>query len=335
MDELLAQTVQDSLVSDVDIGMLLSGGVDSNLLYLLCEAAGKSITPFTIDWPQTEYSEKQFINELSAPRNLITINGFESLSINRLTESLLFYAQPIGAPFILCSEDLFHTASQNGLKVLLDGNGLDELFYGYAKYDAHNQLADPKIHQDGSMSVAGNLMGKNLRRKFDGRDLFHALSPYQSIHDNPADLDLYVSKVPRALRYSDQASMRFSCELRVPFLNRKLLEFARSAPREWLINEGVGKLPIRQLLARKISNSQFAVASKRPLQTPIREFFLHDWRDITRSIIMNSALADFGWIDPHAFIRKYDEFVANFNAQTSNSNFIWQHLNLAIWSARF
>lgn len=330
LDQSLVAIAERALVGNVDMGMLLSGGIDSSLLYFLSQEAGKELRTFTVIWKDQTYSEQRFVEQMTAPTKFTAIDGDSSLNLKNLEESIAFYAQPFGSPFVLSMESLFQRAAADGVKVLLDANGLDELFFGYPKYLRKSNAWDPRVHQDGTKTVLQDIIGSALKYLFHERTIQDAIGRGLNSHD-PRSIDLFVSKVPRALRYSDQASMRFGCELRVPFLNVGLLALANSVPRIWLMNDEAGKLPIRTLLQRRTQASDAANAKKRSLQTPIRELFQGPWQKEVIARIKSSRLHDLGWIDLDEFLLANDHYVSNFDRGEANSNFLWQYLALSMW----
>ncbi|MBC7747542.1 MAG: asparagine synthetase B, partial [Methylotenera sp.] len=90
--------------------------------------------------------------------------------------------------------------------------------------------------------------------------------------------DLFYTKIPRALRFNDRISMAYSTELREPFLDYHLVEFAFSLPLDFKIRNGQTKYMLREIASKYLAND-LVFAPKRPLQTPQREWLAEDLKD--------------------------------------------------------
>ena len=334
LEETLFEIVESSLIGDVKMGTLLSGGIDSSLLFEIVKKFDSDMKAYTLDWNNENYSEIQWINEITKPKNHIVVQSTESEIFERIPKSLKHYCQPFGSPFLIGMEKLFYQAKRNGNIVMFDGNGLDEFFLGYSKYRTKSKSSDfSKLSQDNT---------NGLRPKISGRFLgdcnqFNCKKYYEigSIEvDEMRKRDIFTSKLPRALRYSDQASMMYSCELRVPFVNQRLYSLALSARFDWLQDKNLGKKPIRQILS-SLTNSDASFAEKRAVQLPMREWFVKDWDSKVCSILSEYTLKQKEWIDLDSFFLEYTNFKNSYSIDTSNALFLWQWLSLALWSNEF
>ena len=329
LEKLIDECIQQAMIGESSRGVLLSGGIDSSLLFNVSRKIDPSVVALSVDWTDSDYSERRFIHSLSKPSTHYCVDGFSIDFSTRLEASLTHYAQPFGSPFVLCLEDLFELAQQKGIRILLDGNGLDELFFGYDKYRINRKNKNQTISQDGTLGVRRNIIARDF--------LSGSSIQSQALQElgSQRDFDLFHGKIPRALRYSDQASMKFGRELRVPFLNRSLFDFANSMPEVSMYDAELGKMPIRKILENKIGPNPYIYAKKRSLQTPVREWFQTSWRPWVLNEIRESPLIDLGWINYQAFVSEYDAYQQSFDIKTSNSLFLWQWLSLAIWSRLF
>jgi asparagine synthase (glutamine-hydrolysing) len=136
--------VKRQMVSDVPVGSFLSGGLDSSLITLLAaEHAKKDFKCFTITYPASENLLDQFIDDtpyafkisqsLGKPQIMINIKP----EVSPLLERLIWHMdEPIADPAIIASYLISQYARKNGTIVLLSGQGADELFGGYPRYQA-------------------------------------------------------------------------------------------------------------------------------------------------------------------------------------------------------
>ncbi len=175
--------VKRQMISDVPVGSFLSGGLDSSLITLLAaEHAREDFQCFTITYPSSENRLDQFVDDtpyalkvsqsLGKPQILINIKP----EVSPLLERLIWHMdEPIADPAIIASYLISQYARKNGTTVLLSGQGADELFGGYPRYQAIHLLnlfkVMPSFVQEwvarGSNLIPGALegpFGAKLRR---------------------------------------------------------------------------------------------------------------------------------------------------------------------------
>jgi asparagine synthase (glutamine-hydrolysing) len=197
--------------TDLPIGVILSGGLDSSLTLLHVQAMHRDCVAFTVGAPGSEdiAVAARLCAELGVPHEVIEIaprqirlaDVREAIRISELTE----YGDIINA---IVSVPLFRRVRERGIKVALTGDGSDELFGGY-----------PMYHK----------IGPEL-----GRRLFlHKLA------------NLGRTELQRV----DRAAMSSGVEVRVPFLDLSLVELAMRLPMELKVAGGVEKWILREAFA--------------------------------------------------------------------------------------
>ena len=120
--------------------------------------------------------------------------------------------------------------------------------------------------------------------------------------------------------------MQASCELREPFLDYRLVEFAFRQPPHHVIADGVSKF-IPRCLARELLGDRLATAPKRPVQTPQREWLRGPLRAWAEGIIFGSAIRSTGWFSPRALEAEWRSFV---DGQSDNAFYVWQWISVAL-----
>jgi asparagine synthase (glutamine-hydrolysing) len=182
------ETVRMRLMSDVPLGMFLSGGIDSSTIAALMKrmVSGQKIKTFSVGYREAEYSELGFARELAAEINTdhheVTV-GMEEF-FNKLPLLIWHEDEPVVWPSSVSLYFVSQLASQE-VKVVLTGEGADELFAGYSRYQyyAMNEryagmygklpewVRQPVRH----LIASSNLLPADLRRKaqhtFVGREL--------------------------------------------------------------------------------------------------------------------------------------------------------------------
>jgi asparagine synthase (glutamine-hydrolysing) len=227
--------------------------------------------------------------------------------------------EPYGGLPTLAYSKVFEAAREKGVRVLLDGQGSDEAWAGYDYY----------LKKDSSSLIQGVNSSPVRPGVLSQEFLENAVKPNfpKPFGNNLLDMqyrDIFYTKIPRALRFSDRISMMHSTELREPFLDYRLLEFVFSRPADFKIKEGVQKWLLRKIAGRFL-NDDITLAPKRPLQTPQREWLggnLKDW--VYDHVNILSATQ---WFD-HAKLKS--EVDIYMKTDQDNSFFLWQWINTAL-----
>ena len=286
IEERLEYAVNSQLVSDVPVGIFLSGGVDSSLLTLLGSKLGKNpITLLTVAFPEAEFSELPYARKIAHAvphrHEVVTLTP-EDLR-EQLPAALSAMDQPTvdGINTFLISR----VGASLGLKVLLNGIGGDELFGGYTTF-----AKVPRLLRFGNFArpLAGVLSRLRTRNPIQWKKIadtgpLHGLAEayflQRSIRwqrgqggslagraqDSIADLSNDFQKIAalelgiyarnQLLRDADVFSMASSVELRVPLLDLRLLKLALSLPPEFHFEGKRGKRVTRRILQNLLGES--------------------------------------------------------------------------------
>lgn len=319
---LFKQAVYDRLEADVEVGAMLSGGIDSSLVSAVARKDfGQKLRTFSIGFESSSYDESQDAMYMADQLGVSnTRQMIETIDPNVIFSLIKDHSgQPFGDASILPCALVSKLASQH-VKVCLTGDGADEVFCGYQRYQARilyswyeripkplrlllrrsiAQLPASHAHHSGSMlkkiQLFFELMGRyeeggdylvpRLLQLEDEQSLFPSFVDYQN-YVPPAALDGYLDDVLRMmisdlsmylpqdiLFKTDRSSMAHSLELRSPFLDHELVEFALSLPLSWHRKNAVGKRIIRQSMAeylpKRIWNKR-----KQGFSMPLGEWFL-------------------------------------------------------------
>ncbi len=140
-DETLAerfeQAVLDRLVSDVPVGVFLSGGVDSSLIASICCRNGRRLPGFTLGFEDPDFDERPFAGKVAQ----LYCGGYrqvifpEPVGHEDIKAAMSNLGQPFGDPSLLALGRLAKSAAGQ-VKVALGGDGGDEIFGGYQRYRA-------------------------------------------------------------------------------------------------------------------------------------------------------------------------------------------------------
>lgn len=136
IDHLLSVSVSRRLRSDVPIGSSISGGLDSSTILFYINQHKKKIKTFSAVFPGFEKDESRFIDDITSAFETENIKITPSADelINDFKKLMYHHEEPFSSSSVYTQFRVFQLAKENGVKVLIDGQGADEVFAGYPKY---------------------------------------------------------------------------------------------------------------------------------------------------------------------------------------------------------
>ena len=332
---LLEDSVRLRFRSDVPVGVNLSGGVDSSVLLGLVHAIqGKEsdVSVFTFVTDDAQYDELPWVRQmLDRTRHRLISCLLTPEQVPDLAVSVQGYEDgPFGGIPTLAYARIFEEARAEGVTVLLDGQGMDEQWAGYDYYRHGDSTSGTSLVQGTATSP---VRPECLAREFAAlAEPFEAAQPFSDRLRNLQYRDAIYTKIPRALRFNDRVSMRSSRELREPFLDHRLFELALRQPARRKIQRGNGKWMLREI-AKDLAPDTLAVAPKRPVQTPQREWLRGPLADWAKSLVDEAvAVAGGGWLDSACVSEQWERFR---RGEGENSFFVWQWVNLGLAAANW
>jgi asparagine synthase (glutamine-hydrolysing) len=268
---LFSEVVADQLASDVPIGAFLSGGIDSPLVTAVAKKYNTGIKAFTFNVNDPALSELAKATEYSKHINaeLIVESLEASTIIDECNEHFAAYPEPFGDPSSLPTFIITKLARRH-LTVLLSGDGGDEVFWGYPRFLGVLDHAEYFKYPRTSRRIVSGIQRKLGKKVSYGASTFSTIGEWQLQKHSHLSSD-FVSRlfetVPRTtfatdlyqfsgtekpeilswLRWNefyahmqrilikvDRASMYNSIEVRVPFLDKRILDFA------WKVEPSLG-----------------------------------------------------------------------------------------------
>lgn len=368
LEAALATAVRRHLISDVPVGVFLSGGVDSPLV--AAEAMRHHAGPlqaFTIGVDDRAMDEtedaRRYAAELGVEHVVETLDGDGVLAL--LDDVVAACTEPTADYSIFPTLAVSRLARRH-VKVVLSGDGGDELYWGYpSRFGSALALAPyfawPRAAR--VLAVAGRRVGfGHATRDVLDYDTLGRL--YQRKHTLMAEADLarvfptlpqathpafaFAGTAPdevaqwvrwnefhihlaRVLAKVDRASMYNALEVRVPLLDKRVIEVAWRT--DWQscldLSRGVGKLPLREALRRRVRHHTQA---KRGFTVPMHAWLAGPLRPLVRELLVERR--DFLGlpIAPGAIAALHDRLIAG---DRSKAWGLWLLLSLALWERRF
>jgi len=312
IEDILYSSVEQRLKSDVEVGSLLSGGIDSSLISTIySQISNHKINTFSVGYKtHTKYSELPYakivaknINSNHTPLEIGQKEYIESLEevFENLEEP---HADPAAIPLYLLTKEI----NKQGIKTVLSGEGSDELFLGYDNYakflkyyDFSDSLDDKQTHflNEIISSLGGNKEAEYLRRVVKKENIYNSFGEIytssqrkkllqkvanfksESPKKDPIDWMSYIdTKIwlgEALLSKVDKMSMANGVETRNPFLDFRLVDTAFSINSDLKVgntNKYLLKKVAVKYIPEEIINRQ-----KKGFNSPFNEWLFSEFSD--------------------------------------------------------
>ncbi len=359
---LLREAVRCRLMSEVPLGAFLSGGVDSSGVVAAMAEFGE-VRTFSIGFEEAAFDELPFARRLA--EHVGTRHSGEVVK-PVAADVLPMLARHFGEPFADSSALPTYYLSRmtaRSVTVALSGDGGDELFAGYERYRILCQGADRRpglaavLHRmtRGTFEGAGSsaeearqpyyammsyftpeqkaaVYAPEMKARVRGLDTYDYLrSLFERSHaDDLLDQALYVdtfSYLPEALLVKvDVTSMACSLEVRCPFLDHRLIEFAARLPARLKLRDGVGKYVLKKALAGVVPDALLH-RRKMGFGIPLGPWFRGELRGLLRDTLLSTRARRRGFFDHDAICRLID---AHERGEEHGPR-LWALLMLELW----
>jgi asparagine synthase (glutamine-hydrolysing) len=305
-NEVLDDAVKIRLRADVPFGAFLSGGVDSSsVVGLMAKHMELPVKTFTIGFHDEKFDESPFA-ELAATR-FGTEHVVEKVEANLLglwTKATYHCDQPHGDVSFMPTYRVAELASRK-VKMVLTGDGADELFAGYDKYksffssDDVFKLSDETFQagylENISLFDAGSrekLYGEKLKANIKECNAKECLAPLfkKSTHMDRINQALYIDTMlllpGNNLVKPDRMGMAVSIENRAPFLDYRMVELAFSMPGSLKLKKGETKYIYKKAVEGLIGQD-LTYRKKQMFTVPISEWLKHELRDMVTELLFS------------------------------------------------
>lgn len=374
---ILTDAVRLRLRSDVPVGVLLSGGIDSSSIAALAQQLmGRDCAPQLLsavsDDPRFDESRhiESMERHLGRQASKVTLRMSADRLMDELAEVIWYNDAPVGGLSAVAHFKLMQRARELGLTVVLSGQGADEILLGYRKFlGFHVQSLLRAGHPLRAAGVLGGfLLNGTLAGEFDFSDakryvpFLRRVSAWRTgeaeasiegawlsgwraldVGLGPGTLsdrqfaDLRHFSVPSLCHYEDRMSMAHAREIRLPFLDSRLVDLLLRAPPDYKLRHGWTKFALRAAMSPLLPASIAWRKDKKGFANPEGEWLKNELQPAVREAFStDSGIARRGIIDSKALTRKYDAY----REQRVRGGAIWYReifapLALELWLRRY
>ena len=386
LQELLADAVRMRLVSDVPLGVLLSGGVDSSAVTALAvRASSEPVKTFSISFSESSFDESSYARRVA--KYLGTDHHEERLSSN-LAANLIgeigsWMDEPFSDPSLVPTY-LLSRFTRRHVTVALGGDGGDELFAGYPMYRGHHWAAVysklPGALKSGLIEPLVRMLPvktKNLSLDYKAQRFvlgskydyvtrhhvwFGSFTPEQQEHlltsealaasdgdiyrharrmveecdaenmtERMQNLDTRLYLAEDILTKVDRASMAVSLEVRAPFLDPHVAEYAASLPVNYKLRGGKSKYVLKRAVADLLP--PFVTRrSKKGFGVPVAEWLKGKLKPLARDLLSPDRVRRAGVFNPEYIMRLQDEHE---RGEANHRKLLWTLLMFEMWHESF
>ena len=336
--------------SDVPIGTALSGGVDSSAVVGALKLVSNQSEEYAADWqhayvasmPNTRLDETQYA-EIAA--------AYVGLEIKKVlietvpAEELFRYMYICEDPYITSPVPFMQTygaIGADGVKVTIDGHGADELFGGYsfdfiyavgAAENDPDKIKDIYRTYNGIMTTEDRIsyqhfsdMIKDLTIRQE-KDQFRTMDVlnrrlYESTH---------VATLPTILRCYERYGMGNGLEIRMPFMDYRIVSFAFSIPWHSKINGGYSKKIIRDMAAPFMDKRIMYRKTKIGFNSPMTEWMLGAWKEFILDTIHSREFHECGLLNPLDVQIEVEAFYQSERHTFAMGETVWKSLVPFLW----
>lgn len=339
LGDTLKQVVGEHLIADVPVGLLLSGGLDSSVVAALAAQRGP-LTTICMGFGDSDIDERAHARQVAehiGSKHLDVLISPQQVK-DEVQQGAWVFDDLFADWGTISTRLLYRRCREMGIKVVLVGEGADELFGGYGVFNVPPSLGlwqQFRLYQCYAGRRHGHLFGEfraimNDYLAAGGGDSFHAVRLFESRRQLP---NQYVMKV-------DKASMAESVEARAPYLDRRIAELAYRTPSEWLLRNGENKYLLRAL-ARQQGLLPQAISARKKFGAPLAASWMDDdpaFRSYARSLILApGSQTEQAGLAP-AMRAYFDQGRSGYPfpaAISIFSNLAWRLLLLELWAQHY
>ncbi len=345
----LEDAVRLRLRSDVQVGAFLSGGVDSSsIVAYMSKLSAYQVQTFSIGFEDARFDESPYARAASARFQTKHICEEVREDVAQLWPRVTYYCdQPHGDVSFLPTYRVASLAAKHA-KVVLTGDGGDELFGGYEKYASFFSAPDLSSEYEFERSYLDHisLFDRDAKERLYSPALALSVRDHntseiankifqESRHFDRINralyLDLLMLLPGNNLVKPDRMGMAVSLEARTPFLDRRMIEFALRTPGDRKVRNGETKHEMKKAVTQLIGQD-LAYRDKRMFTLPIGEWFKQELRNFCYSVLLSDRAASRGLFNMGYVQQMIDQHVGGYANRTRELRAL---LALELWFNMF
>lgn len=329
---LLIDSINIRLRSDVPAGVLLSGGLDSSSIALLTNNLNESkIHTYSIISNEKKYSEEKFIDLFTSTTG-IKNHKLSFISDNILTylnEVLTYQDEPFVSFSIIAQYLIFKELKEkSNIKVILSGQGADEILLGYLRYyffylalmqkekkfvQLSREMVFMIINRTVIKQLRLNTLGRYVNYNSQNKKFLIKKSTADSYWTDKSMRDIQIQdidsfSIPILTRYEDRNSMAHSLEVRLPFLDHRLVDLLVNLPVGFKLKKGWNKYILRKSMTGLPPAIRWR-RDKKGFITPDEKWLKGELVEDVKNIFKKSFLAEMNLIDDKKFLEYYNSYL--------------------------
>ncbi len=371
LEKLFVKSVKLRLRSDVPVGSCLSGGVDSSSIVSVMSKIiddPSKINTFSAVYPRFEKNEEKYVDLLTKFLNIKNskISPDQKTLLKDINEFIYHIEEPPRSTSQYSQYSVMKLAAQHNYKVLLDGQGSDEIFAGYPYFWGYYVY---ELFKKGKWLTALKII-KNCRKKIPNKgwlnSFYFLLLPKKlkirvlmkrypflnkefvnSYFEKSKVLEKVLNiktlkdaiavhinyKLEELLKWEDRNSMAFSIETRVPFLDYKFVEFAMGIPSEYILNDCYSKYILRKSMERYVPREVIYRKDKVGFETPEKEWLKSkEVGEFVEDLLKSETFKSRKYWNAKMIRNLWEEHKKGIK---DNSLSLWKIIFLELWLRRF
>ncbi len=353
---ILKSSVSLRLRSDVTVGTCLSGGLDSSAISAIAsreyvDKTGRKFTAIHARSSERETDESGYANEVASyydmDMHIVTPKTEDFVQL--VDEVVYTQEEPFGSPSMFMGYHVFQKAKELGCKVMLNGQGGDEVLLGYERYYTSYLYSLPFYQRIKELFLQANnsglsyketflyyfyfssfkirkakliresLIRPELLKAFSFDTLKKSVDSFKDVYELQK-LEVSTIQLPHLLRYEDRNSMRHSIETRLPFLDYRMVEASISMKPEYKIRDGWTKYILRKALKGILPDSVIWRKNKLGFNAPEKTWLTHHEAKMKEEISQSKLLKE---------IVDHDKLLDVFSTLSLKNK--WKYYNIAVW----
>lgn len=362
--DLLFDAVRLRLNANVPVGTFLSGGIDSSLICAIVSKFNKDLCAYTAGFDNQQFDESHFAvdvaRSLGVPIKVCPCTGDDLMKV--FNDYITYFDEPFADDSLIPSSLVAEKARQD-VTVILGGDGGDELFYGYPKYEwtkaRLHQYKKPYwlrklftpyfMHKGGEVEVMQST-------QHDYADVYRSLGMFCydmggaekfdriTLGKQQPDMKYLHNKQRGILAYSDydmktfmnavnqkvdRATMRCSLELRSPIMDYRVAEYSRLLPYEYMINTELGLKRILKDILYEMVPRELLDRPKRGFVPPTKDWFRGELKEELLDIVSHDNIKQLiPELDVDKFITMRNDFATG---KDINSRMFFTLYTYVVW----